>query len=86
MSDIHTRKGTFTIPRSLIDTNPNMMLEVGAACIVVEARANFMDDTVTYWAYSRRFRSVPEGMKAVEYTIMNDYKDGVTNWKFKEIK
>lgn len=71
MESVKTRRGTFEVSMVIIDENATKFFpEVWKNFLIVDARANYLNGTVTYSAYSPLFEEVPFGMVAPRYNII----------------
>lgn len=74
------RKGTFTLDYRLITQNPSLASSILNTVIVVRAENCFVEDTITYWAYSEYFDEVETPLRAPRYEAILS-GDGLKEWR-----
>ena len=71
MESIKNRRGSFEVSMLVIDDNTTKFFpEVWKNFLIVDARANYLNGTVSYSAYSPLFEEVPFGMVTPHYNII----------------
>ena len=69
MSDLLKRPGRIYVSREMIETNPDMVRDVFAPILVVEARTRFVTNDVEFICYCEEFEEQDDGNVIPEYTI-----------------
>lgn len=67
------RKGIFRVSKEVIESKPNVVMEILSRCIVVRAESLMIDDVIEYYAYSKEFDIVEQGNQVPRYAVA--YKD-----------
>lgn len=68
---IKNRRGSFEISMMVINDNTTKFFpEVWKNFLIVDARANYLNGTISYSAYSPLFEEVPFGMVTPHYNII----------------
>ena len=71
MESIKNRRGSFEVSMLVIDDNTTKFFhEVWKNFLIVDARANYLNGTISYSAYSPLFEEVPFGMVTPHYNII----------------
>lgn len=71
MESIKNRRGSFEVSMLVIDDNTTKFSpEVWKNFLIVDARANYLNGTISYSAYSPLFEEVPFGMVTPHYNII----------------
>ena len=75
------RKGTFTLDYQLIRENPILAKDILSTVVVVRAENCFVEDTVTYWAYSEHFDEVQPPLRAPKYEAIVSVRGILKEWR-----
>lgn len=86
MSDLLNRKGTFKITRDLIESNPEVIIDLLKDILVVKIDSDFMYNSLHYYGYSKHFDLLEDGEFPPEYIAEITGKKGqINNLKWKRI-
>lgn len=81
MSFITDRRiGRFAISVLNINENPEAISDILGTCIVLEATASFVTDTINYTAISPGFDELNNGEVVPEYDVEYDAESSEVSW------
>jgi hypothetical protein len=61
------KKGTFTLTYGCIESNPEVVRQIMARCIIVRAESMYINNTILYHAISEDFEDCPDYVMSPNY-------------------
>lgn len=70
MNELLSRKGFFKVDTGLLEEAPYLVQKALSQTLVVKAESSFIENHITYWAYSDHFEELNDGEIIPEYEVI----------------